>query len=91
MERRGLGGGAWVEVLYRILDATGDKRVEIYRADNDTYRYEEQWWDGDPYYRCWCPTMGTDTSICASEEIAFQEAWANIPWLREIVPQDELA
>jgi len=68
-------------VLQTLTDITGKRRVHIFKRENGTFGFEEEYWSDDEFERCWIPAGRQMFSICDSQEIALREARGRIGWL----------
>ena len=66
-----------------IIDATGLRRVVIYRREASSFGFEEQHFSAVPEERCWLPVGRHSEAICPTEEIAITEARGRVSWLAD--------
>ena len=60
-------------VVKVLMSRDGKRKVEIFRAADGTYGFEELYFSEEPRERCW---------IAADAEIAEREARGRVEWLR---------
>jgi hypothetical protein len=63
-----------MKVIETIYNASGNRRIHVYRRDDGTYGLEWEEYSNHPYEKCWIPCPGVGVSFCDTFETAFREA-----------------
>ena len=69
------------QLVKEIYDKTRKKRVSIYRLENGSFYYEEEFFGDHPLEMFWIPCYQKFVGIYESQEKAEDEARVNIDWI----------
>lgn len=69
-----------------FYDAGRQRRVTIFRRDDSSFSFLEEYFSNEPLERCWLPsTAQRSIPFCDSFETAIREAAGRIEWFDAVV------
>jgi len=80
-----------IEVVRIIYSRDRLRRVEVFRREDGSFGFKEDWFSGDPLERCWINyAVRHSESFCPSEQIVLREVVGRVGWLNELIAAGEL-
>ena len=69
------------EIVETIYDIEGRQRVHIFRRDDGTYGFYEEYFSTAPRENCWVPRFPSSEPFCDTFETAIREVSGRVSWL----------
>ena len=74
-----------------IADETRKRRLIVFRRDDGSFGFEEEWFSDEPLEMSWIPFGRYSVCRCDTEERALAEARSRVGWLAHLRLGDTLA
>ena len=72
------------ETIRTIYSADRLKRVSVFRRDDGTFGFLEEYFSEAPREQCWVPKFQSTESFCPSENVALTEIFGRVEWLSSL-------
>jgi len=69
--------------IQTITDKTLTRRVVVFRRDDGSFGFEEEWFSDEPLEKMWIPFGKYSVCRCDSEERALAEARGRVSWMAD--------